>query len=109
MPRPLRRKPSSRATATTSDLTAGRDGLTDHRRQWRAALVRKGIGWSVERRASVSRTERWWLFLTPSAVVLGLVMLYPLSYAVYLSLFDDDLGTGSHGNSRLSSSSCSIP
>ncbi len=58
--------------------------------------MRKGIGWSVERRASVSRTERWWLFLTPSAVVLGLVMLYPLSYAVYLSLFDDDLGTGSH-------------
>lgn len=54
--------------------------------------MRKGIGRSAERRASVS----WWLFLAPSAVLLGLVMLYPLSYAIYLSLFDDDLGTGSH-------------
>jgi multiple sugar transport system permease protein len=32
----------------------------------------------------------------PSGVLLGCVMLYPLCYAVYLSLFDDDLGTGSH-------------
>jgi len=37
----------------------------------------------------------FWLFLAPSAVVLGAVMLYPLGYAIYLSLFNYDLGSGS--------------
>jgi multiple sugar transport system permease protein len=32
----------------------------------------------------------------PSALVLGAVMLYPLGYAIYLSLFNYDLGSGSH-------------
>ena len=31
----------------------------------------------------------------PSAAVLGAVMLYPLGYAIYLSLFNYDLGSGS--------------
>ncbi len=33
-----------------------------------------------------------WLFLVPSAVVLALVLFYPLSYAVYLSFFNYYLG-----------------
>jgi multiple sugar transport system permease protein len=40
--------------------------------------------------------EHWWLFLVPSGIVLGLVMLYPLTYAIYLSLTNYDLGSGSH-------------
>jgi multiple sugar transport system permease protein len=36
----------------------------------------------------------WWLFLLPSALVLCSVMLYPLAYAIYLSLFNYDLGSG---------------
>jgi multiple sugar transport system permease protein len=36
----------------------------------------------------------WWLFLLPSALVLGTVMLYPLGYAIYLSFFNYDLGSG---------------
>jgi multiple sugar transport system permease protein len=35
-----------------------------------------------------------WMFLLPSAVVLGAVLLYPLGYAIYLSLFNYDLGAG---------------
>jgi multiple sugar transport system permease protein len=34
------------------------------------------------------------LFLLPSAVVLAAVLLYPLGYAIYLSLFNYDLGAG---------------
>ncbi len=34
------------------------------------------------------------MFLLPSAVVLGAVLLYPLGYAIYLSLFNYDLGAG---------------
>jgi len=40
--------------------------------------------------------ERWWLFLVPSGVVLSLVMVYPLAYATYLSVFNYDLGSGSY-------------
>jgi multiple sugar transport system permease protein len=36
----------------------------------------------------------WLLFLVPSGVVLGAVMVFPLGYAIYLSLFNDDLGSG---------------
>jgi len=35
-----------------------------------------------------------WLFLLPSGVVLGAVMLYPLGYAIVLSLYNYDLGSG---------------
>jgi multiple sugar transport system permease protein len=35
-----------------------------------------------------------WLFLLPSASVLGAVLLFPLGYAIYLSLFNYDLGAG---------------
>jgi multiple sugar transport system permease protein len=34
------------------------------------------------------------LFLLPSALVLATVLLYPLGYAIYLSLFNYDLGAG---------------
>ena len=34
-----------------------------------------------------------WLFLVPSAVVLALVLFYPLAYAVYLSFFNYYLGS----------------
>src|SRR5580704_17348025 len=37
----------------------------------------------------------WWLFLTPSAAVLVCVMLFPLGYALWLSLLNYDLGSGS--------------
>ena len=48
------------------------------------------------RRGAVTGPEgSWWLFLVPSAAVLGAVMLYPLGYAIYLSLFNYDLGSGS--------------
>jgi len=40
------------------------------------------------------RATSAWLFLLPSAVVLGAVLLYPLGYAIYLSLFNYDLGAG---------------
>ncbi len=36
-----------------------------------------------------------WLFLAPSAAVLGCVMLFPLGYALWLSLLNYDLGSGS--------------
>lgn len=36
-----------------------------------------------------------WLFLVPSGIVLAAVLLYPLGYAIYLSLFNYDIGVGS--------------
>jgi len=36
---------------------------------------------------------RLWPFLLPSSVVIGCVLLYPLGYALYLSLFRYELGT----------------
>ncbi|HEX5326861.1 MAG TPA: sugar ABC transporter permease [Acetobacteraceae bacterium] len=35
-----------------------------------------------------------WLFLLPSGTVLAAVLLFPLGYAIYLSLFNYDLGAG---------------
>jgi ABC-type sugar transport system permease subunit len=35
-----------------------------------------------------------WLFLVPSGLVLALVLIYPLGYAIYLSLFNYYLGGG---------------
>jgi len=37
----------------------------------------------------------WWLFLAPSALVLLCVMIFPLGYALWLSLLNYDLGSGS--------------
>jgi ABC-type sugar transport system permease subunit len=37
----------------------------------------------------------WWLFLAPSGAVLTAVMLFPLGYALWLSLLNYDLGSGS--------------
>jgi multiple sugar transport system permease protein len=37
----------------------------------------------------------WYLFLLPSGAVLGAVLLFPLCYAIWLSLFNYDLGSGS--------------
>ena len=57
-----------------------------------------GITSDVRRRrrgAFTGPEGSWWLFLVPSAAVLGAVMLYPLGYAIYLSLFNYDLGSGS--------------
>lgn len=48
------------------------------------------------RRALRRRHLSWWLFLLPSGIVLGTVMLYPLAYAIWLSLFNYDLGSGAH-------------
>jgi multiple sugar transport system permease protein len=37
----------------------------------------------------------WYLFLLPSGAVLGAVLLFPLGYAIWLSLFNYDIGSGS--------------
>lgn len=50
--------------------------------------------------AAAAHRRRWgsqasaWLFLVPSAIVLFAVMVFPLGYAIYLSLFDYDIGAG---------------
>jgi multiple sugar transport system permease protein len=67
----MRPRTSSRATVITSDVRRRRRG------------------------AFTGPEGSWWLFLVPSAAVLGAVMLYPLGYAIYLSLFNYDLGSGS--------------
>jgi multiple sugar transport system permease protein len=38
----------------------------------------------------------WWLFLVPSGLVLSTIMLFPLGYAIWLSLFNYDLGSGAY-------------
>jgi multiple sugar transport system permease protein len=48
----------------------------------------------VRRRPRARAHSSAWLFLLPSAALLGAVLLYPLGYAIYLSLFDYDLGVG---------------
>ena len=35
-----------------------------------------------------------WMFLVPSAIVLLFVMVFPLGYAIYLSLYNYDIGAG---------------
>src|SRR5690242_2458253 len=73
---PPRRKTSSRATAISSDVAVA---LAPRR----ATTARRH-----------HRTVSAWLFLLPSAAVLGAVLLFPLGYAIYLSLFNYDLGAG---------------
>lgn len=46
--------------------------------------------------AEQSRNLKYALFLLPSVVLICCVMLYPLGYAVYSSLFNYDLGSGIH-------------
>ncbi len=46
------------------------------------------------RRKRVGSHASAWLFLLPSAAVLFAVLLFPLGYAIYLSLFDYDIGAG---------------
>ncbi len=48
----------------------------------------------LRRRPPIRLRGEFWLFLAPSAVILALVMLYPLGYALWLSLFNYDLGSG---------------
>jgi ABC-type sugar transport system permease subunit len=50
----------------------------------------------VERRSRsrIFFTDKSSLFLLPSALVLGSVMIYPLLYAFYLSLFHYNIGSG---------------
>ncbi len=45
--------------------------------------------------ASFRPQRAWYLFLVPSGAVLGAVLLFPLGYAIWLSLFNYDLGSGS--------------
>jgi len=51
-------------------------------------------GKSAVRRAKRAQHRRLWPFLLPSAIVTLLILLYPLSYAFYLSLFNYYLDTG---------------
>jgi multiple sugar transport system permease protein len=50
---------------------------------------------SRRRGAPATQHRAWWLFLAPSAALLACVMLFPLGYALWLSLFNYDLGSGS--------------
>jgi multiple sugar transport system permease protein len=65
------------------------------------ALAKAGTGASAARSRSVVRRRRRmgsaasaWMFLLPSAVTLISVLLVPLVYAMWLSLFDYDIGAG---------------
>jgi len=60
-------------------------GLTAAKASSRRPIARK-------RRAGSAASA--WLFLLPSAGVLVTVLLIPLGYAIWLSLFDYDLGSG---------------
>jgi ABC-type sugar transport system permease subunit len=47
------------------------------------------------RRGAFAAPEgNWWLFLLPSGFVLAAIMLYPLGYAIWLSLYNYDIGSG---------------
>ena len=48
----------------------------------------------VARPRALGRQASAWVFLVPSAVVLLAVMVFPFGYAIYLSLFDYDIGGG---------------
>jgi multiple sugar transport system permease protein len=48
------------------------------------------------RRRGPSEQRQLWMFLVPSGALLGAVMIFPLGYALYLSLCHYDLGSGAH-------------
>lgn len=48
---------------------------------------------SRSRKGGANLRGRLWPFLVPSGLVIGCVLLYPLGYALYLSLFRYELGT----------------
>jgi multiple sugar transport system permease protein len=48
---------------------------------------------TLRRRSRAGLQGRLWPFLVPSGLVIGCVLLYPLGYALYLSLFRYELGT----------------
>ena len=39
-----------------------------------------------------TRSRRAWAFVAPAVIWLGVVMVYPLGYAIYLSMTSGDLG-----------------
>ena len=58
------------------------------------AAVTPVIRKSAARRAKGAERRRLWPFLLPSALVTFFILLYPLGYAFYLSLFNYYLDTG---------------
>lgn len=60
------------------------------RRETLVPLLRK----AVSRRVKGPHSRRLWPFLLPSAIVVFFILLYPLAYAFYLSLFNYYLDTG---------------
>ncbi len=68
-------------------------GDRDHRLPQGPRLLQVTSGAAIAARFSGPEGS-WWLFLVPSALVLAAVMLYPLGYAIWLSLFNYDLGSG---------------
>jgi len=56
--------------------------------------VTRIAGRTTKRRAKGVRRRTLWPFLLPSAVIAFFILLYPLGYAMYLSLFDVYLDTG---------------
>jgi multiple sugar transport system permease protein len=51
---------------------------------------------TARRRHSFGAHRAWYLFMLPSALLLAAVMLFPLGYALWLSLFNYDIGSGAH-------------
>jgi multiple sugar transport system permease protein len=60
------------------------------------AAARTGVAYRADgaarRRRRFGPQASAWLFLLPSGITLAAVLLFPLSYAIYLSLFNYDLG-----------------
>jgi len=59
----------------------------------RAVAVARSVRRRSGRRTSVASA---WLFLLPSAALLATVLLVPLAYAIWISLFDYDLGAATN-------------
>jgi multiple sugar transport system permease protein len=78
---PAKRKATSRATAITSSRLAAPAPFPASRS-------------TARRRRRTARHASTWLFLLPSFIVLAAVLLFPLGYALYLSVLNYDLGAG---------------
>src|SRR5271165_6959967 len=83
---PVRPRPSSRGMAITNDAP----GLAAAEIAGPRARTRT----AVRRPRHLGSAASAWLFLVPSGAMLGAVLLIPLGYAIWLSLFDYDLGAG---------------